>query len=303
MNTNSPTAITQEQVTKLLQTRPADGHKGTFGHALLIAGSQGMMGAALLAARAAMRSGVGKTSVACPHGQSAILQIGLPEAILVLDESPSGTWSAPIELHGFQSLVMGPGIGTSGETQWAFKTQLQMLLARQLEGDTLPLLLDADALNLLANDYQLLTMLPKGCIITPHLGEMQRLCRALELPSDTPKALAESSAIIACELEIFVVLKSHQTQIFAPDVLHFINRDQGNSGMATAGSGDVLAGLIGGLLAQGYTPLDAAQLGVYLHATAGDAAAKVMGEHSLLASDLIDALPQAFRTLQNDQRS
>ena len=161
----------------------------------------------------------------------------------------------------------------------------------------MPLLLDADALNLLAADYQMLSFLPKGTILTPHLGEMKRLCQALDLPWALAEDCAASALTFATEMQLYIVLKNHHTQIFTPTGETYINLSQGNAGMATAGSGDVLAGLIGGLLAQGYPRRDAAVLGVFLHATAGDLAARELGQHSLIASDLIDYLPDAFLSL------
>lgn len=297
MNNISPLPLSPAILRQKLLPRPTDGHKGTFGHALLIAGSRGMMGASLLAAQAAMRSGLGKLTVAVPQGQEHILQIGLPEALVRIEAESPDYWTSPVEMQPYQSVVIGPGIGQAGETQWALRTQLQMLTSLQLEGRAPALVLDADALNLIAADYQLLSLVPQHTILTPHFGEMQRLCRTLDLPHADVSATLASAQLLAHELQFTIVVKSHQTHIFTPDNQRFMNDKTGNAGMATAGSGDVLAGLIGGLLAQGHNPVDAVCLGVYLHAYAGDCAAQIKGQHALIASDLIQHLPQAFASL------
>lgn len=297
MNDVFPTIIDQELCREWLLPRPKTGHKGTFGHALLVAGSRGMMGAAVLSAQAALRSGIGKLTVHIPEAERMILQIALPEAILHFDENSATHFASPILLDDFQSVIIGPGIGKDGETQWALRAQLKLLLEAQEGGKNIPLVLDADALNLVSADFQMLSFLPKGTILTPHMGEMKRLCDALELPSYSEIELAQSAQQLAKELKLNIVLKSHETHIFTADGQYFLNQHQGNSGMATAGSGDVMTGLIGGLLAQGYAPDAATTLGVFLHASAGDFAAQAMDQHTLLASDIIGHLSQAFRLI------
>lgn len=299
MNDISFTSIDRSLCCQILLPRPQTGHKGTFGHALLIAGSKGMMGAAVLSAKAAMRSGLGKLTIHIPEAERMILQTALPEAILHFDDNSATHFAAPIFLDDYQSVIIGPGLGKDGETQWALRTQLKLLLEAQSESRNISLVLDADALNLVAEDYQMLSFLPKETILTPHLGEMKRLCDALKLPSDHEEDLARSAQQLATELDLNIVLKSHQTRIFTPDGTAYLNQLQGNSGMATAGSGDVLAGLIGGLLAQGHSPQAACVLGVFLHASAGDIAAQSMEQHTLLASDIISHLSQAFRLINS----
>lgn len=292
-----PLEIDQPLALRLLQPRSAYGHKGTFGHLLIIAGRHGMMGAAVLAARAAMRSGVGKLTSLIPERAASILQIALPEAILQFDTQSAVEWQSPCFIEGYQALLIGPGIGQSGETQFALRTQLKMLI--ELEDAAPPLVLDADALNLVAQDYQLLSFCPKLSVLTPHRGEMQRLAASLGLPYQSEEEMFHSAQVIAQNLGVVMVLKGYETYVFLPDGLVFVNRLQGNSGMATAGSGDVLAGLVASLLAQGYSSSHAALLGVYLHAKAGDFARLQLGEHSLIASDLVDSLPQAFLSLSH----
>lgn len=248
-----------------IKQRPADGHKGTFGHALIIAGKYGMAGASILAAQSCLRSGVGKVTVCCPKKNNDILQISVPEAILLHD--PSDTcYTTPINTDCYDAIAIGPGLGTEPQTAKALETQLQMCTA--------PLVIDADALNIISLHPEMQRFIPAGTILTPHEGELHRLKDA------------------NIDLSPFIVVhKGHPTKIGDWQCPY------GNDGMATAGSGDVLTGIICGLLAQGYSPLSAAQLGVTLHALAGDIAAEELGHHSLIASDIITHLPQAFKGL------
>lgn len=256
---------------KMLHPRPADGHKGTFGHALLIAGSKGMAGAAILSAEACLRSGIGKLSVLTPEVNHAILQISIPEAIL----APSLEWAPPYDAVG-----IGPGIGTGHE---ASEKVYQTLLS----SGRMPMVLDADAINILAQQTAWQAHLSEQTILTPHPKEAERLTGACTL---------EHVAKYAEEHHTYIILKGHPTHVCTPygeaHVLHV-----GNSGMATAGSGDVLTGIITGLLAQGYPPLEASLLGAWLHGTAGDFAADEMGENCMLARDIIRHMPDAFREL------
>ena len=256
----------------LLKARPADGHKGTFGHALIIAGQYGMAGASVLAARSCLRSGAGKLTVCCPQKNNDILQMSVPEAILRHDVSATH-FSEPIDISGYDAIAIGPGLGTSAETAQALHEQL---LAIKSSSSRCPLILDADALNIISQNPSWAADIPDGTIITPHKGEQKRLRDA------------------NINLERFILVdKGHPTRIILPTHDVF-TCPYGNSGMATAGSGDVLTGIIVGLLAQGYEPQDAAILGVTLHALAGDAAAADLGPHSVIASDITEHLPQAF---------
>ena len=260
---------------KLLKARPADGHKGTFGHALIIAGQYGMAGASVLAARSCLRAGVGKVTVCCPQKNNDILQIAVPEAILKHDASPTH-FSEAIDIEAYDAVAIGPGLGTSAETAFALHEQLKMFKA---SASDCPLILDADALNIISQNPSWACDIPDNTIITPHKGEQKRL-------RDADIDLAR----------FILVDKGHPTIVFAS----FGGENSsclcpyGNDGMATAGSGDVLTGIIVGLLAQGYEPQDAAVLGVTLHALAGDAATADLGPHSVIASDITEHLPQAF---------
>ena len=297
MQISSYPKIDKKLASELLRPRPLESHKGIFGHLLLVAGHHGMMGAAVLCAEAALRAGLGKLTAHVPETANIIFQTRLPEAILQFDQQSHQHWASIIELNDYSSIVIGPGLVTDGETQWAFRNVMKQLLDREKTGNLMPLVLDADALNMLSEDYQLLSFLPAETILTPHLGEMKRLCCALDLPYETQEALLESAENIATSLQIHIVLKSHQTHVCTNTGEVFQLDTKGNSGLATAGSGDVLAGLIGGLLAQGYPAKDAALLGVYLHHAAAQECAFRLQPHCMLASDIISCLSQAFTSI------
>lgn len=260
----------------LLMERPADGHKGTFGQALLIAGQWGMAGASILAARACLATGVGKVCVCLPRRNNDILQVAVPEAVLLHDPSETH-FTQPVDITPYSAAAIGPALGTREDTAAALHQQCIFM------GDR-PLVLDADALNILAQHPDWAADVPDGTIVTPHGGERQRLKEA-EVPLS----------------RFIVVRKGHHTLILPPggDETSAYICPWGNNGMATAGSGDVLTGIIVSLLAQGYTPWHAALMGVSLHALAGDAARDALGEHSVTASALVDFLPTAFKTIRN----
>ena len=274
--------ITIPFLQSILRPRPVEGHKGAFGHALLVAGSYGMAGAGILAGRSCMRSGVGKLTVHIPQRNNDIMQTALPEAILHHDEDDMRWTSMPVDTaHGtaYKAIGIGPGIGTGQETSDALHRFLE-----SMAGCHVPMVLDADALNILSLHPDWLALLPQGTIITPHPLEYRRLVEAG-----------------ACMDSVILVLKGHPTTITIPgDTPAQYVCPYGNDGMGTAGSGDVLTGIILGLLAQGYPPRDAAILGVSLHAISGDIASEVLGRHSLIASDLADYLPQAFKQITKD---
>ena len=272
----SPTPLSLYLLRTLLKPRPADGHKGTFGHALLIAGKYGMAGASILAARACLRSGVGKVTIHCPRRNNDILQVAVPEAI-VQHDADDDRFTAPVIPDTYDAVAIGPGIGTHVATQHAFIKQLSTL-------GTKPLVLDADALNILSLNKEQLKALPSLTILTPHLAEYRRM------------ANEESPADFARRLGIILLLKGHPTRIYFPDGRAY-SCPWGNSGMATAGSGDVLTGILCGFLAQKYTQEEAVLLGAALHSIAGDKSAQSLGEHSVIASDIISNLPLAFRTI------
>ncbi|MCF8237029.1 MAG: NAD(P)H-hydrate dehydratase [Saprospiraceae bacterium] len=278
--------LTSAHIRHLLHTRSTFSHKGMQGHVCLISGRDGMMGAAILSGRAALRSGAGKLTLYAPHHAQTILQIGLPEALYMGDPHET-VWSTPPPRTGFQSAGVGCGIGTNQITAQALRLFLEST-------PEYPLVLDADALNILADDPTLMSRIPPGSILTPHPGEMQRLIGERQNAYDQ----INSAIQLARKHQIYIILKGAYTRIICPDGTGMFN-STGNAGMATAGSGDVLTGLLAGLLAQGYPPGDAAQIGVFIHGLAGDLALVDIGaQESILASDLVDQIGHAFQKLK-----
>lgn len=286
IRTSEPLAWSVEAMDAAIRLphRPRFAHKGHFGHAWILAGSTGRMGAALLAARACARSGAGLLTVHVPRGMDALVHAALPEAMVSLD--PLADRSSALPAFGKVSAVgIGPGIGTDKATAQLLLTLIQDAPA--------PLVLDADALNILAEHRAWLQHLPPGSILTPHPLEFDRLTGAAHGPYER---LMKARAL-AMERRITVVLKGACTATCAADGGIYFN-PTGNPGMAKGGSGDALTGVLTGLLAQGLAPLDAALCGVYAHGLAGDLAAKDRGMEGMLPSDLIDRLPMAWRELR-----
>jgi len=276
--------VTPAFIKSFFKTRSKFSHKGTFGHALLLAGSYGKMGAAVLASRACLHSGVGLLSVACPEVGYAILQISVPEAMTIPDNNNTHISQLP-DLSVYQAIGAGPGLGKAPETR---ATILQLLTETPA-----PLILDADALNILSEDPALLAQLPKNTILTPHPKEFERLAGPATDDYQRLALLQQFCQKYTC----YVVLKGGHTCIGTPEGNLYFN-NTGNPGMATGGTGDVLTGIITSLVAQKYTSLEACLLGVYIHGLAGDVAKTHTGETALLASDLIAALGQAFLQLE-----
>ncbi len=277
--------ITAKYATRLLKTRSKFDHKGIYGHALIVAGSFGKIGAAVLTSRAALRSGVGLVTVHSPACGYQILQTAVPEAMISVDSHLDTVSAHPTNLENFSTIAIGPGLGSSEETANALKNILMNFQS--------PVVLDADALNILSQHKELLKLIPKGSILTPHPKEFERLVgkwsndfERLELQKDLSK-----------RLQSIVVLKGAFSSITTPDGKAFFN-STGNPGMATGGSGDVLTGILGGLLAQKYTSEQSAILGVFIHGLAGDKAVEEKGMEALIASDLIEWLPKAFLSLK-----
>ncbi|HZX74575.1 MAG TPA: NAD(P)H-hydrate dehydratase [Cyclobacteriaceae bacterium] len=275
--------LTGKDIKKIIKPRSKFDHKGNYGHALLIAGSYGKMGACVLSAKAALRSGVGLLTVHVPKNGYAIIQTAVPEAMVSIDVDDEFVTSIP-DTEKYNATGIGPGIGQSPETIKA----LSVLLTKS----TKPLVVDADALNILASHRELLHSIPEKSILTPHPKEFERLVGNWKNDFERLEKLKEFSK----QLKSIVILKGAYSAVATPDGSVYFN-STGNPGMATGGSGDVLTGILTGLLAQGYTSEDAAKAGVYLHGLAGDLAAQEKGMHGLIASDLIDFLPYAFSTL------
>ena len=259
-------------------------HKGDMGHALLIAGSYGMAGAAVLATKACLRSGAGKVSVCTPKRNSDIMQISVPEAVIQVDKDEC-FFTEPLDTTDFDAVGIGPGLGRQESSAIAFITQLRRCQA--------PVVVDADGLNILASHRAWFQQLPKGIIMTPHPREFDRLAGTNY--SDSYERLAYARDL-AEHLQAYILLKGHYSALCMPDG-NIIFNPTGNAGMATAGSGDVLTGIITGLLARGYKRADACLVGMYLHGLAGDLAAREVGVESLVAGDIISFLPQAFSRL------
>lgn len=280
--------VTAEEVGRLMRPRPIDAHKGTFGHALLIAGKRGMAGAAILAARAALRSGVGLLSVHTPTYNIPIIQGCVPEAII--SEDPSEThFTALPDLQRYSAIAIGPGLGIADDTCEA--------IALLMERTTVPIVIDADALNILGSHRKLMGCIPAHSIVTPHPRELQRLAgEEFALNERLRKART-----IASKHQLYVVVKGAYTAIVMPDGEVAFN-PTGNAGMATAGSGDTLTGIIVALLAQHYSPQEACKMGVYVHGLAGDMALEKKGSIGLIASDIVDHLPQAWRAIEEEMR-
>ncbi|MEM1218175.1 MAG: NAD(P)H-hydrate dehydratase [Bacteroidota bacterium] len=270
-------------IQSIYRPRPRFGHKGTFGHALLLVGSRGMMGAGILATQAGLSSGCGLVSAHIPAKGELMLQISFPEAVVSLDPVDNHISILP-SLSRYQSIGMGCGIGQHPDTANVLKELLQET--------SVPLVLDADALNILAQHTEWLEHLPANTILTPHPKEFSRLFGPSEHSLDQLEQLRQAAKKYQC----VIILKGAFSRIALPDGRIFFN-STGNPGMGTGGSGDVLTGLITGLLAQGYAPGQAAILGVFLHGRAGDLAAEVVGQEALLASDLVDQIGPAYRSL------
>lgn len=273
----------ESEVKGLLLTRDDFAHKGNMGNALLIAGSYGMGGAALLSAKACLRSGAGKVTVHTPKKNNTILQIGIPEAIVQIDSNDT-YFSEPVDTEDYDAVGIGPGLGQTETTAIA--------LIAQIRRTQCPIVADADALNILANRRAWIQQLPKGIILTPHPKEFDRMDGH---STNTFERISKASAM-AVRLQGFVILKGRHSALCLPNGKVVFNTT-GNAGMATAGSGDVLTGIITSLLARGYKRGDACLLGMYLHGLAGDIAAEAKGKESLIAGDIIDCLPEAFKHL------
>ena len=259
-------------------------HKGSMGNALLVAGSYGMSGAAVLATKACLRAGAGKVTVHTPRKNYGIMQVSVPEAVLQMDHEET-YFSEAVDSDNFDALGIGPGLGQLENTAIAFIAQLKRTQC--------PIVADADALNILANHRAWIPQLPKDIILTPHPKEFDRLS---SVASNGSYERLQRAKDMAQNLHAYIILKGHYSALCLPDG-HVVLNPTGNSGMATAGSGDVLTGIITGLLARGYQRRDACEVGMYLHGLAGDLAAKDLGKESLVASDIIRYLPKAFLTL------
>ncbi|MBX9785229.1 MAG: NAD(P)H-hydrate dehydratase [Chitinophagaceae bacterium] len=277
--------IDEPLIKSIYKKRKAFTHKGTYGHALMLTGSYGKMGAAVLMAEACLRSGAGLATVHVPQCGYTVVQSSLHEAMVETDHHQFHITQLPKELHRYTSIGLGPGMGLHEETA--------RVIAEVLHQTHQPMVLDADALNLLSIKQNLQEYLHDECILTPHPKEFERLFGKCSNDFERMQ-LALHQAV---KLNVYIVLKTHHTLIACPDGKAYFN-STGNAGMATAGSGDVLSGLLTGLLAQGYTAEDACVLGVYLHGLAGDIAATSLSKEAMIAGDITRHLGKAFLQLQ-----
>ncbi|MDP4290096.1 MAG: NAD(P)H-hydrate dehydratase [Bacteroidota bacterium] len=277
--------LTKQDIIPILKPRNRFSHKGNYGHALLIAGGKGKTGAAIIAAKAALRSGLGLLTVHLPEEAVVPLQASVPEAMISFDQSKD-VFSRIPDLIPYSAIGIGPGIGQRPETAAALKLLIQEI--------KVPIVFDADALNILGDNRTWLSFLPAGCILTPHPKEFERLIGKTADEFERLKMQKEFSFRYNC----YVVLKGAFTSITTPEGNAYFN-PTGNPGMATGGSGDALTGIILSLLAQHYTPLESVLSGVYLHGSAGDIAAEELGYQSLIASDIVEYLSNAFMELSD----
>lgn len=268
---------------KLLKGRSKYAHKGMMGHAVLVAGKKHMAGAAILSSRACLRGGVGKLTVRTQEVNVPALQMAVPEAVLGVENN--NYFSQTFDTSDFDALAIGPGIGTEIETAQAFIEQLSL--------SKLPLVIDADAINILGSHRGWINQLPRNTILTPHKKELFGLISTTRNSFEELERTRE----LAVRQQVYVVIKGANSAICMPDGSVYFNCT-GNPGMATAGSGDVLTGLILSLLAQDYKSDVAVRLGVFLHGLAGDIAAEEKGYEGLIASDIVECIPKAFQRLR-----
>lgn len=278
-------------IRNIYRPRKPFSHKGTFGHALLIAGSEGKIGAAVLSAKACLRAGVGLLSCHIPQCGYEIMQISVPGAMCFVDEQRDHSSSfhnhllSPEAAARYKTIGIGPGLGTSAGSCWAFDKLLDHY--RQ------PMVIDADALNILASSPAMLDKVPPGSLLTPHPKEFERLFGKTPNDVERLKVLSQN----AVDRQLNILLKGRYTAMAFPDGSTWFNVT-GNPGMATGGSGDVLTGILTSLLAQGYSPQDAMLLGVYLHGLSGDHAAAALSEEAMIAEDIVAFLGKTFLELR-----
>jgi NAD(P)H-hydrate epimerase len=275
----------EEDVRRSMKRRKKFAHKGDFGHGLLVAGAYGMVGASILSSRACLRSGIGKLTVHAPIRNNDILQISVPEAVVEHDTDEC-CFSWVSDMDGYHALGIGPGLGTSKETEKA--------LLSQLKNCQVPTVIDADALTLLAGNREALKSLPPNSLLTPHPKELERLIGKCNSSYERLVKTCELTQIFG----VYVLVKGAYSMLITPQGKCFFN-PTGNAGMATAGSGDVLTGIILALLAQEYSMEEAGIIGAYIHGLAGDMAKEKYGMIGLTAGDIVRFLPEAWKRVDN----
>lgn len=279
-----PLLITKSEILRFYKPVNPHTHKGLQGHAVIIAGSYGKIGAAVLASKACLKSGCGLVTTFVPKCGYQILQISIPEVMVVTDENSNFITNIHLPLIP-QAIAIGPGIGQELGTQKA--------LFEFLRTNRIPLVLDADALNILAQNQSWLELVPENTILTPHPKELERLIGKWNSESEKfQKTIAFSE-----KYKVIVVMKGAPTHIINKNEIY--ENSTGNAALATAGSGDTLTGIITSFLAQGYEPKYAVKLGVFLHGLTADIALPQTGYQSFMASDIIENLGKAFLELEN----
>ena len=276
--------VTIQDVKPMLKIRNKNAYKGTFGHALIVAGSKGKMGAAVLAAKACNQSGAGLVTAHIPACGYDIIQTALPEVMADVDLEDDFI-TDNIRIEKYNAIGVGPGIGTDKQTGNVVKLLIQ--------NSSKPIVFDADAINILSENKTWLSFIPAGSVFTPHIGEFERLVGKVSHSAERLKQQIEFSV----KYNVYVVLKGAHTSISSSQGDLFFN-STGNPGMATGGSGDVLTGIITSLIAQGYSSGEACVLGVYLHGLAGDFAATARTEETMVAGDIIEYLSDAFKFIR-----
>jgi len=276
--------IDKEIICAIYKPRRPFSHKGNFGHALLVTGSYGKMGAAVLCARACLRTGAGLTTCHIPRCGYEILQTAVPEAMVTTDFNSSIITKIEEDFSKYSTIGIGPGIGTASETK--------KLMQEIFDAYRKPIVLDADALNIIASQKELLNKIPPGSVLTPHPKEFERLFGKTDSDFGRLQMAQQKSK----DLDVVIILKGHHTAVATPGGKTYFN-NTGNAGMAKGGTGDVLTGVVTALISQGYDSMEAAILGVYLHGKAGDIAAEKFSLEAITATDIVDNVGEAFRSI------
>lgn len=269
-------------IRKLLHARPVSGHKGVFGHALIIAGSEGTYGAAILSSMAALKAGCGLITACVPQNALIPLLSHLPEAMTKIRKGPQDVRNLDLEIY--DAIGFGPGIGTGPES-----TEILLYLLKNYKGS---LVIDADGLTILSRNKQMYELLGANTILTPHPGEFGRLT----VTDSSKNDMVNAQLNFYRKYPSVILIKGRNTTVVNDKGLFY--NTSGNNGMATAGSGDVLTGIITSLCAQDYTPGDAATIGTFLHGFAGDTAASENSMHSMVASDIIEGMKSFFKKFE-----
>ncbi len=281
---NNAIIIDKTEVLHYYKTENPKTHKGIQGHALIIGGSYGKMGSVCLCTKAALKSGCGLVTAYIPKCGYDIVQISIPEAMVITDDYENNITTIEFQIAP-QAIGIGIGMGQDNATQNAIHLFLK--------SNETPLVIDADALNILSLNKEWLSLLPPQTILTPHQKELERLIGKWDSDLHRNQMVLQFST----KYDVIVIMKGAPTQIFYQN--YFYQNSTGNAALATAGSGDVLTGIITSLLAQNYLPIEAAKLGVYLHGLTATLALPKTGYQSFIASDIIDYLGDAFLSLEH----